>query len=71
MVTFRRIINGYAADQRFSKYDYRQKAAMHWNYRDEGSVGERLKSWVAHGGLRHFGNYVFFKRFFFVILILI
>ena len=49
MVTFRRIINSYAADQRFSKYDYRQKATMHWNYRDAGSVSERLKSWDTWG----------------------
>ena len=50
LVTFRRIINSYAADQRFCKYDYRQKATMHyWNYRDEGSVSEPLKSWDTWG----------------------
>ena len=40
---FRRIIDCNAADQRFCKYDYREKAAMfvYWNYRDEGSVSER------------------------------
>ena len=61
LVTFRRIINSYAADQRFCKYDYRQKATMHyWNYRDEGSVSEPLKSWDTMG----FYGISFFKAYY-------
>ena len=39
------IINCCAADKRFCKYDYREKAIF-WNYGDEGSVSERVSGEV-------------------------